>query len=151
MLRWDPKSQNLDSFVRKIQELGNDLGKDDEDVRNTFVKAMPGHVIPSIASLDNLNNMIACVKCLLGYLRMIPTTGITPNLETFTAEQFRAESRVEFNQLNMLTHSTEKLGETLGNKINRTNEKFNEKFMKVEDEINYMRQDIEKMKLKRLE
>ena len=66
-------------------------------------------------------------------------TGITPDLQTSTAEQFRAESRVEFNQLNMLIHSIEKLSETQGNKIDRTNEKFNEKFMKVEDEINYMR------------
>ena len=50
-----------------------------------------------IVSLENLHNIVACIKQLLGYLWLNPT-GITPDLQTFTAEQFRAESRVEFNQ-----------------------------------------------------
>ena len=77
------KKKNLDNFVRRIQELGNDLGKDEEDISNSFVKAMPSHVIPSIAALDNLDNKVACVKCLLGYLRINPTTGIAPDLQAW--------------------------------------------------------------------
>ena len=39
---------------------------------------MPAHVIPSIAALDNLEQMAACVKRLLGYLQLNPSTGVTP-------------------------------------------------------------------------
>ena len=87
MLRWDPKTERLDTFMRRTQELADDLGKDAEDIRNAFVKAMPAHVIPSIAALDNLEQMAACVKCLLGYLQLNPSTGVTPNLQTFMADQ----------------------------------------------------------------
>ena len=92
---------------------------------------MPAHVIPSIAALDN-------VKCLLGYLQLNPSTGVTPNLQTFMADQnfgYRAESRVDFNPTNLLTFSIDKLGE----KLDKTHDRFNEKFMKVEDELRDIR------------
>ena len=44
---------------------------------------MSAHVIPSIAALDHLEQMAACVKCLLGYLQLNPSTGVTPDLQTF--------------------------------------------------------------------
>ena len=137
MLRWDPKTERLDTFMQRIQELADDLGKDAEDIHNAFVKAMPAHVIPSIAALDNLEQMAACVKCLLGYLQLNPSTGVTPDLQTFMADQnfgYCAESRVDFNPTNLLTFSINKLGE----KLDKTHDRFNEKFMKVEDELMYM-------------
>ena len=140
MLRWDPKTERLDSFMRRIQELADDLGKDAKDIRNVFVKAMPAHVIPSIAALDNLEQMAACVK-------LNPSTGVTPNLQTFMADQnfgYRAESRVDFNPTNLLTFSIDKLGE----KLDKTHDRFNEKFMKMEDELSYVRHDMERMRLR---
>ena len=147
MLRWDPKTERLDSFMRRIQELADDLGKDAEDICNAFVKAMPAHVIPSIAALDNLEQMAACVKRLLGYLQLNPSTGVTPDLQTFMADQnfgYRAESRVDFNPTNLLTFSIDKLGE----KLDKTHDRFNEKFMKMEDELSYVRRDMERMRLR---
>ena len=147
MLRWDPKTERLDSFMRRIQELADDLGKDAEDIRNAFVKAMPAHVIPSIAALDNLEQMAACVKRLLGYLQLNPSTGVTPDLQTFMADQnfgYRAESRVDFNPTNLLTFSIDKLGE----KLDKTHDRFDEKFMKMEDELSYVRRDMERMRLR---
>ena len=147
MLRWDPKTKRLDSFMRRIQELADDLGKDAEDIRNAFVKAMPAHVIPSIAALDNLEQMAACVKRLSGYLQLNPSTGVTPDLQTFMADQnfgYRAESRVDFNPTNLLTFSIDKLGE----KLDKTHDRFNEKFMKMEDELSYVRHDMERMRLR---
>ena len=61
---------------------------------------MPAHVIPSIAALDNLEQMAACVKCLLGYLQLNSSTDVIPNLLTFMADQnfgYHAKSRVDFN------------------------------------------------------
>ena len=81
MLRWDPRTERLDTFMRKIQELTDDLGKDAEDRCNAFIKAMPAHVIQSIAALDNLEQMAACVKRHLGYLQLNPLTGVTPDLD----------------------------------------------------------------------
>ena len=147
MLRWDPKTKRLDTFMQRIQELADDLGKDAEDIRNAFVKAMPAHVIPSIAALDNLEQMAACVKCLLGYLQLNPSTGVTPDLQTFMADQnfgYRAKSRVDFNPTNLLTFSIDKLGE----KLDKTHDRFNEKFMKMEDELSYVRRDMERMRLR---
>ena len=147
MLRWDPKTEKLDTFIRRIQELADDLGKDAEDIHNAFVKAMPAHVIPSIAAQDNLEQMAACVKCLLGYLQLNLSTGITPNLQTFMADQnfgYHTKSRVDFNPTNLLTFSIDKLGE----KLDKTHDRFNEKFMKVEDELSYVRCDMERMKLR---
>ena len=95
---------------------------------------MPAHVIPSIAALHNLEQMAACIKRLLGYLQLNPSTGVTPNLETFMADQnfgYCAESRVNFNPTNLLTFSIDKLGE----KLDKTHDRFNEKFMKMEDEL----------------
>ena len=60
---------------------------------------MPTHVIPSIAAIDNLEQMAACVKCLLGYLQLNPSTGVTPDLQTVMADQnfgYHAKSRVDF-------------------------------------------------------
>ena len=77
---------------------------------------MPAHVIPSIAALDNLEQIAACIKYLLGYLQLNPSTGVTPNLQTFMADQnfgYHAESRVDFNPTNLLTFSIDKLGENL--------------------------------------
>ena len=142
MLRWDPKTERLDTFMRRIQELADDLGKDAEDIHNAFVKAMPAHVIPSIAALDNLEQMAACVKCILGYLQLNPSTGVTPNLQTFMADQLL--DRVDFNPTNLLTFSTDKLGE----KLDKTHDRFNEKFMKVEYELRYVRRDMERMRLR---
>ena len=108
---------------------------------------MPAHVIPSIAALDNLEQMAACVKCLLGYLQLNPSTGVTPDLQTFMVDQnfgYRAKSRVDFNPTNLLTFSTDKLGEKLDN----THDRFNEKFMKMEDELSYVRHDMERMRLR---
>ena len=108
---------------------------------------MPAHVIPSIATLDNLEQMAACVKCLLGYLQLNSSTGVTPNLQTFMADQnfgYRAESRVEFNPTNLLTFSTDELGE----KLDKTHNRFNEKFMKVEDELRDVRRDMERIRLR---
>ena len=48
---------------------------------------MLAHVIPSIAALDNLEHMAACVKRLLGYLQLNPSTGVTPDIQTFMADQ----------------------------------------------------------------
>ena len=147
MLRWDPKTKRLDTFMRRIQEPADDLGKDAEDIRNAFVKAIPAHVIPSIAALDNLEQMATCVKCLLGYLQLNPSTGVTPYLQTFMADQnfgYRAKSRVDFNPTNLLTFSIDKLGEKLDN----THDRFNEKFMKMEDELSYVRRDMERMRLR---
>ena len=140
MLRWDPKSERLDTFMQRIQKLADDLGKDAEDIRNAFV-------IPSIAALDNLEQMAACVKCLLGYLQLNPSTGVTPNLQTFMVDQnfgYCAESRVDFNPTNLLTFSIDKLGE----KLDKTHHRFNEKFMKMEDELSYVRRDMERMRLR---
>ena len=108
---------------------------------------MPAHVIPSIAALDNLEQMAACVKCLLGYLQLNPSTGVTPNLQTFMADQnfgYHAESRVDFNPANLLTFSIDKLGE----KLEKTHDRFNEKIMKMEDELSYVRHDMERMRLR---
>ena len=142
-----PQNRRLDTFMRRIQELADDLGKDAEDIHNAFVKAMPAHVIPSIAALDNLEQMAACVKCLLGYLQLNPSTGVTPDLQTFMADQnfgYHAESRVDFNPTNLLTFSIDKLGE----KLDKTHDRFNEKFMKMEDELSYVRHDMERMRLR---
>ena len=108
---------------------------------------MPAHVIPSIATLDNLEQMTACVKRLLGHLQLNPSTGVTPDLQTFMANQnfgYHAESRVDFNTTNLLTFSIDKFGE----KLDRTHDIFNEKFMKVEDELSYVRRDMERMRLR---
>ena len=108
---------------------------------------MPAHVIPSIAALDNLEQMAACVKCLLGYLQLNPSTGVTPDLQTFMADQnfgYHAKSRVDFNPTNLLTLSIDKLGE----KLDKTHDRFNEKFMKMEDELSYVRCDMERMRLR---
>ena len=91
--------------------------------------------------------MAACVKCLLGYLQLNPSTGITPDLQTFMADQsfgYHTESRVEFNPTNLLTFSIDKFGE----KLDKTHDRFNERFMKVEDELSYVRHDMERMKLR---
>ena len=130
--------------MRRIQELADDLGKDAEDIRNAFVKAMPAHVIPSIAALEQ---MATCVKCLLGCLQLNQSTGVTPNLQTFMADQnfgYCAKSRVDFNPTNLLTFSIDKLGE----KLDKTHDRFNEKFMKMEDELSYVRRDMERMRLR---
>ena len=124
-LRWDLKIENLDNFVCKIRELGNDLGKDEEDIRNAFVKAMPSHVTPSTAALDNIDNMVACIKCLLGYLHINPTTGIAPDLQAFMAEQnfgYYPRTKVDFNQTNMLSHNMEKIMD----RMDKSNDRFNE-------------------------
>ena len=147
MLRWDPKTEKLDTFIRRIQELADDLGKDAEDICNAFVKAVPARVIPSIAVLDNMEQMAACVKHLLGYLQLNPSTGITSDLQTFMTDQncgYCTESRVDFNPTNLLTFSIDKLGE----KLDKTHDRFNEKFLKVEDELSYVRHDMERMKLR---
>jgi len=69
-LRWDPENENVDIFSRKIRELGNELGKNHEDMINAFVKAMPMNVIPSIASLNDLCEMVNCVKRLIGFFKL---------------------------------------------------------------------------------
>ena len=91
--------------------------------------------------------MATCVKCLLGYLQLNLSKGVTPNLQTFMADQnfgYCAESRVDFNPTNLLTFSIDKLGE----KLDMTHDRFNEKFMKVEDELSYVRRDMERMRLR---
>ena len=91
--------------------------------------------------------MAACVKCLLGYLQLNPSTGVTPDLQTFMADQnfgYRVESRVYFNPTNLLTFSIDKLGE----KLDKTHDRFNEKFMKVEDELRDVRHDMERIRLR---
>ena len=73
--------------------------------------------------------------------------GVTPNLQTFMADQnfgYRAKSRVDFNPTNLLTFSIDKLGE----KLDKTHDRFNEKFMKMEDELSYVRHDMERMRLR---
>ena len=108
---------------------------------------MPAHVIPSIAALDNLEQMSACVKCLLDYLQLNPSTGVTPDLQTFMADQncgYCAKSRVDFNPINLLTFSIDELKE----KLDKTHDRFNEKFMKMEDELSYVRRDMERMRLR---
>ena len=69
-----PQNQKISTFMRRIQELADDLGKNAEDIRNAFVKAMPAHVIPSIAALDNLEQMAACIKCLLTHQQVLLPT-----------------------------------------------------------------------------
>ena len=86
---------------------------------------MPSHVMPSITALENLDNMVACVKCLLGYLCINPTTGITPDLQAFMAEQnfsYYVKGKVDFHQTNMLSDKIEKIMD----RMEKSNDRFNE-------------------------
>ena len=57
---------------------------------------------------------------------------------------YHAESRVDFNPTNLLTFFIDKRGE----KLDKTHDRFNEKFMKVEDELRDVRHDMERIRLR---
>ena len=138
-LRWDPNTENLDSFVRKLKELGADLGRQDEDMRNAFVKAMPSNIVPSIASMDNLDNMIAAAKRLYAFLKMNPQSGLTSNLQSFYCDS-TARPSVDFNVGNMIVNKMEKLEENLG-----AMKLFSEELHSVRSEIGSIRRDVDRI------
>ena len=139
-LTWDPKLESLDAFVRKLKELGTELGKQDEDLRNGLVKAIPSSLVPAIASLNNLDDMVSTIKRMFGFLQLNPSIGIPPNLQTFVANP---DHKVDFHMGNMITHQLERVGEKL-----ESIDRFGSKLRKMEDEIYSLREGMENLQMR---
>ena len=138
-LKWDSKTETLDSFYRRLKELAEDLNKDDEDIRNQFIRAMPGYIIPAVASIGKIADMKSCVKRLIGYYKLTPgATSMSPDLQTFAAEK-----SVAFNQENVTNSKIDQLC----SKVDEYTNQMTQRFTKVECDIDYLKRDMTELRL----
>ena len=113
-LGWDSERQNLDDFVRQLEDLADELAKSEEDKCNAYLKAMPGYIVQNILNMESIAEMVKATKRLLSWKRkQTKTSALGAGIPAYSTreekERDKHEKNVTFSTVDMITKQMDEM------------------------------------------